>query len=76
MKPGTPNQANEQPAQGWSNPVVRLLGQAYQSAVLAVQATLLGYAYAVLSIPAAHTTSPHTLAAIIWPAPALAAALL
>ena len=76
MKPGASIQANDQPVQGWSIPAMRLLGRAYQPVVLGVQAALLGYAYAVLSIPAAYTTSPHTLAAIIWPAPALAAALL
>ena len=76
MKPGASIQANDQPAQGWSNPAMRLLGRTYEPAVLGVQAALLGYAYAVLSIPAAYTTSPHTLAAIIWPSPALAAALL
>lgn len=52
------------------------LVQSRLSGVLVLQATLLGCAYAALSVPAAHTTSPHTLAAIIWPAPALAAALL
>lgn len=76
MKPGASIQANEQPAQGWSNPAMRLLGRAYEPAVLGVQAALLGCAYAVLSIPAAYTTNANTLAAIIWPAPALAAALL
>lgn len=76
MKPGTSIQANDQQAQDWSNLVMRLLGRAYRPTVLGVQAALLGYAYAVLSIPAAYTTSANTLAAIIWPAPALAAALL
>ena len=37
---------------------------------------MLGLAYFALSTPAAYTSSPTVLAAIIWPAPALAAALL
>ena len=74
MKPGASIQAHDPLAQGWSNPAKRLLGRAYLPAILAVQAALLGYAYAVLSIPAAYTTSANTVAAIIWPAPALAAA--
>ena len=37
---------------------------------------MLGLAYFALSTPAAFTSSPDVLAAIIWPAPALAAALL
>lgn len=76
MKPGASIQANDQPAQNASTPAMRLLGRAYQPAVVCLQAALLGYAYAVLSIPAAYTTSTSTLAAIIWPASALAAALL
>ncbi len=76
VKPGAFFQANKRFAQGWSNPAIRLLGQAYSPVILVVQAALLGYAYAVLSIPAAYTTNANTLAAIIWPAPALAAALL
>ena len=41
-----------------------------------LQAVLLAFAYAVLSTPAAYTSHPDTLAALIWPAPALAVALL
>ncbi len=40
------------------------------------QAALLGCVYALLSTPAAYTANDNTLAAIIWPAPAIAAALL
>jgi len=43
---------------------------------LALLAVLLAFVYAILSTPAAYTSRPDTLAAIIWPAPALAAALL
>lgn len=43
---------------------------------LILQAGLLGVVYAVLSTPAAYTSSSHTLAAIIWPAPAIAVAVL
>jgi signal transduction histidine kinase len=76
VKPGAPIQVNKRLAQGGSNPAMRLMGAAYPNAALSVQAALLGYAYYVLSIPAAYTTNANTLAAIIWPAPALAAALL
>ncbi len=76
VKPGAWIQANKQPAQGGSNLATRLLGRTYKPAVLVVQAALMAYTYAVLSIPAAYATNPHTLAAIIWPAPALACALL
>ena len=41
-----------------------------------LSALVLGLAYFALSTPAAFTSSPDVLAAIIWPAPALAAALL
>jgi len=43
---------------------------------LALLAVLLAFVYAILSTPAAYTSRPDTLAAIIWPAPAVAAALL
>ena len=43
---------------------------------LLARGLLLGVVYVVLSTPAAYTSSAHTLAAIIWPAPAVAAALL
>lgn len=43
---------------------------------LALLAVLLAFVYAILSTPAAYTSRPDTLAAIIWPAPALGAALL
>lgn len=43
---------------------------------LALLAVLLAFVYAVLSTPAAYTSRPDTLAAIIWPAPAVGAALL
>ncbi len=43
---------------------------------LALLALLLAFVYAILSTPAAYTSRPDTLAAIIWPAPAVAAALL
>lgn len=43
---------------------------------LATQAVLLGTVYAALSTPAAYTSNAQTLAAIIWPAPAVAVALL
>ncbi len=45
-------------------------------AVLMAQAVLLGVVYALLSTPAAFTSNVNTLAAIIWPAPAIAAAWL
>ncbi|MBI2727063.1 MAG: MASE1 domain-containing protein [Polaromonas sp.] len=41
-----------------------------------LQSALLGVVYAVLSTPAAFTANDNTLAAIIWPAPAIAAAWL
>ena len=41
-----------------------------------LQALVMACVYAGLSTPAAFTSSEHTLAAIIWPAPALAAAML
>ncbi|MGB4117625.1 MAG: MASE1 domain-containing protein [Polaromonas sp.] len=44
--------------------------------VLTFQAGLLGVVYTVLSTPAAHTSNSQTLAAIIWPAPAIAVAVL
>ncbi len=44
--------------------------------MLLLQAALLGVVYAVLSTPAAFTANDNTLAAIIWPAPAIAAAWL
>jgi signal transduction histidine kinase len=43
---------------------------------LVFTALLLACVYALLSTPAAYTSRPDTLAAIIWPAPAVAAALL
>ncbi len=43
---------------------------------LATQAALLGTVYAALSTPAAYTSNAQTLAALIWPAPAVAVALL
>jgi signal transduction histidine kinase len=43
---------------------------------LGLTALLLACVYALLSTPAAYTSRPDTLAAIIWPAPAVAAALL
>jgi signal transduction histidine kinase len=43
---------------------------------LALLAVLLAFVYAILSTPAAYTSRPDTLAAIIWPAPAVGAALL
>ena len=43
---------------------------------LTIQALLLGIVYAVLSAPAAYTSNTNTLAAIIWPAPAIAVAVL
>ena len=43
---------------------------------LTIQALLLGIVYAVLSTPAAYTSNTNTLAAIIWPAPAIAVAVL
>jgi signal transduction histidine kinase len=43
---------------------------------LALLALLLAFVYAILSTPAAYTSRPDTLAAIIWPAPAVGAALL
>jgi hypothetical protein len=43
---------------------------------LALLAMLLAFVYTILSTPAAYTSRPDTLAAIIWPAPAMAAALL
>ena len=43
---------------------------------LIFQAGLLGVVYAVLSTPAAYTSNSQTLAAIIWPAPAIAVAVL
>lgn len=44
--------------------------------LLTLQAGLLGVVYTVLSTPAAYTSNSQTLAAIIWPAPALAVAVL
>ncbi len=41
-----------------------------------LQALVLAFAYAALSTPAAYLANPNTLAAIVWPAPALAVALL
>jgi hypothetical protein len=38
---------------------------------LALLAVLLAFVYAILSTPAAYTSRPDTLAAIIWPAPAV-----
>lgn len=46
------------------------------SSNLVLQALLLGCVYAVLSTPAAYTSNGNTLAAIIWPAPPIASALL
>lgn len=43
---------------------------------LCFSTVLLTFAYVALSTPAAYTSSSHTLAAIIWPAPAFAVALL
>ncbi len=43
---------------------------------LGLTALLLACVYVLLSTPAAYTSRPDTLAAIIWPAPAVAAALL
>jgi signal transduction histidine kinase len=43
---------------------------------MGLSALLLGCVYVLLSTPAAYTSRPDTLAAIIWPAPAVAAALL
>lgn len=44
--------------------------------LLILQASLLGVVYTVLSTPAAYTSNSQTLAAIIWPAPAVAVAVL
>ena len=56
---------------------VKPSGSRFKSAFeLVLQAGLLGVVYAVLSTPAAYTSSSHTLAAIIWPAPAVAVAVL
>jgi signal transduction histidine kinase len=44
--------------------------------LLTLQAALLGVVYTVLSTPAAYTSNSQTLAAIIWPAPAMAVAVL
>ncbi|MEO6016731.1 MAG: MASE1 domain-containing protein, partial [Polaromonas sp.] len=43
---------------------------------LLLTAVLLGFVYAILSTPAAYTSNADTLAAIIWPAPAVACALI
>lgn len=76
MKPGASAPAADPSVQNGFNPAQRLLGRAHGPVVVGLQAMLVGGAYAVLSVPAAYTTSTSTLAAIIWPASALVAALL
>ncbi len=59
-----------------SRPVLAALKNTPAPARLGLTALLLACVYALLSTPAAYTSRPDTLAAIIWPAPAVAAALL
>ncbi len=67
--------APRQPAPA-TRPAASALKNAPAHARLAFTALLLACVYALLSTPAAYTSRPDTLAAIIWPAPAVAAALL
>lgn len=67
--------ASTNPAPGaWS--IISGLKNTPAPARLGLTALLLACVYILLSTPAAYTSRPDTLAAIIWPAPAVAAALL
>lgn len=74
MTPAPPRQDHQQSAPRTFAAATPAHGGAWFFLVL--QAALLGVVYALLSTPAAFTSSNNTLAAIIWPAPAIAAAWL
>ncbi len=77
MTPAPPLQDSQQPAAGAKAGVTTTsVSSCVAGLLLLLQATLLGLVYALLSTPAAFTANDNTLAAIIWPAPAIAAAWL
>ncbi|HTN67609.1 MAG TPA: ATP-binding protein [Burkholderiaceae bacterium] len=63
-------------ARAGSNPAARLASSAPRPLRTLLQAALLGLVYYLLASPAANMAYGGTLAAIVWPAPAVAIALL
>jgi len=73
LAPASPAKATAGPGGMLAMPALDDPANPFRLALLAV---LLAFVYAILSTPAAYTSRPDTLAAIIWPAPAVGAALL